>query len=143
MVTADAADWRPDTPADAVLVDAPCTATGTIRRHPDIARLKRPRDGMAMVPIQKRLLAAASQMVRPGGRIVFCTCSLDPAEGTDLVARFLAENPALERDPIRTDEIAALPEALTDDGDVRTLPCHWSDRGGLDGFQVSRLRRTG
>lgn len=139
LVVADALAWTPPTAFDAVLLDAPCTATGTIRRHPDIPHLKRPRDLGPLVAAQKALLAAAARLTRPGGRLVYAVCSLQPEEGEGVVA----EAPALglAPDPIRPEEVPGIAEALTPAGHLRTLPCHWAERGGLDGFFVARFRR--
>jgi len=141
IVQADAVAWRPDAPADAVLLDAPCSATGTIRRHPDIPWLKQPKDVMRLAELQDRLLHAAIDMTKPGGRIVFATCSLQPEEGPAQIAALLAGDAPVTLDPVRPDELPGLPDALSADGTVRTLPCHWSAEGGLDGFYVARLRR--
>jgi 16S rRNA (cytosine967-C5)-methyltransferase len=142
VVAADAAAWRPGTPADAVLLDAPCTSTGTARRHPDVLHLKTPADVAAMTAVQDRLLDNAWPMLKPGGVLVYCTCSLQPEEGAARVARLLASGAPLERVPIEAVELGAPEESVTTDGDIRTLPCHWRDAGGLDGFFIARLRRA-
>ncbi len=141
IVTADANVWRPERPADGVLLDAPCSATGTIRRHPDVARLKRPQDPAAMAEVQAALLAAAAEMVRPGGTLVYCTCSLQPVEGEERIEGFLKSGAPFTRQPIRADEVGGLEEVLTAAGDLRSLPCHLADRGGMDGFYAARLKR--
>lgn len=141
IVTADAVAWRPAEPADAVLVDAPCSATGTIRRHPDILHLRRREDVDRLLPLQDQLLAAAVAMVRPGGHIVFATCSLQPEEGMARIAALLAAGAPVALDPLRPDEVPGLPEAVTADGVLRTLPSFWPDMGGMDGFFAARLRR--
>ena len=133
-VQADATDWQPPRLFDAVLLDAPCSATGTIRRHPDVPHLKRPRDVRAMVEAQLRLLRAATAMLRPGGRLIYSVCSLQPEEGMPVVAQS-----GLRHEPFSATELAALPEALTRDGCLRTLPCLWAERGGMDGFFAARL----
>jgi 16S rRNA (cytosine967-C5)-methyltransferase len=140
-VTADATQWQPPTPADAVLLDAPCSATGTIRRHPDVAWLKRPEDVAKLADLQARLLRAAVNMVKPRGTLIYCSCSLQPEEGPQQIARLLAERSPVERLPIAAAEVGGLVELITADGDLRTLPCHLPDRGGLDGFYAARLRR--
>jgi 16S rRNA (cytosine967-C5)-methyltransferase len=140
-VLADAVRWRPARPLDAVLVDAPCSATGTARRHPDILRLKTPADVAKLARLQDRLLAAAAEMLAPGGRLVFCSCSLEAAEGPERIAALLAGGAPFARDPIRPGEIAGAEDFVTADGDLRTLPSHWADRGGLDGFYAARLVR--
>jgi 16S rRNA (cytosine967-C5)-methyltransferase len=140
-VTADAAAWRPAAPADALLLDAPCSATGTIRRHPDVAWLKRPEDVAKLADLQARLLRAAVGMIRPGGTLIYCTCSLQPEEGPRQIAGLLTERAPVERQPIAAAEVGGLVELVTADGDLRTLPCHLADQGGLDGFYAARLRR--
>jgi 16S rRNA (cytosine967-C5)-methyltransferase len=140
-VEADATSWRPAKPLDAVLLDAPCSATGTIRRHPDVPHIKRPRDVQALAEMQDRLLAAAVAMLRPGGRMVYSVCSLQPEEGADRIHAALARG-GLRHDPFTSAELVALPEALTDAGFLRTLPCMWAERGGMDGFFAARLITT-
>lgn len=141
LVRADAVRWRPPAPADAVLLDAPCSATGTIRRHPDVARLKTPRDVASLAETQDRLLAAAVGMVRPGGILVYCTCSLEPEEGPDRIARLMAGGAAFERAPVTAKEVGGLTELISAAGDVRTLPGQMRAFGGIDGFYAARLRR--
>lgn len=141
LVAADATAWRPDAPADAILLDAPCSATGTIRRHPDVAHLKRPDDIDTLVTLQDRLLEAAMDMLAPGGTLVYCTCSLQPEEGPERIARLLDRMPGIARKPIAPAEIGDLSEAVTAEGDLRTLPCHLAAQGGLDGFFAARLIR--
>lgn len=140
LVCADATEWQPAAPAEAVLLDAPCTATGAIRRHPDVARIKRPGDATALAAVQARLLAAALQMTQPGGTLVYCVCSLQPEEGPAQVEALLAGGGAV-RVPVEANEIGGLAEAVTPSGDVRTLPSHLAGQGGMDGFYIARLRR--
>jgi 16S rRNA (cytosine967-C5)-methyltransferase len=140
-VVADATVWQPSQLADAVLLDAPCSATGTIRRHPDVPWLKRPEDVAKLVALQARLLQAAIAMVRPGGTIVFCTCSLQPDEGPGQIAPLLRTDAPVERVPIRPSEIGGLDSLIDGNGDLRTLPCHLSEQGGIDGFYAARLHR--
>ena len=137
FVEADAAAWTPPEPFDAILLDAPCSATGTIRRHPDIVWHKRARDIVGATEMQDRLLAAAAQMLKPGGRLVYAVCSLQPEEGAPRVASV----PGLRIDPFLPEEVVGISEALTPEGFVRTHPGLWADRGGLDGFFVARLVR--
>ena len=136
----------PCTAFDAVLLDAPCTATGTIRRHPDILRLKRPEDVAALSALQARLLDNAVQLLNPGGTLIYCTCSLEPEEGLEQIARLLAREPNLARVPIRAGECGIAPDWITPEGDLRTLPFHLPDAraelGGLDGFYAARLVRA-
>jgi 16S rRNA (cytosine967-C5)-methyltransferase len=137
VINADATVWRPSEPFDAVLLDAPCTATGTIRRHPDVARIKRPRDVQTVTQAQDKLLEAAAEMLRPGGRLIYAVCSLQPEEGAPRI--IAAAKFGYRHDPFRPEELAALPEALTPDGFLHTHPGLWRDRGGMDGFFAARL----
>ncbi len=143
-VKADAAEWQSD-PFDAVLIDAPCTSTGTIRRHPDIPWLKSEADLQKLVALQARLLDHAVTLMKPGGRLVYCVCSLEPEEGSDVVAALLRHEPRLRLDPIATSEVGNLPDLLTPAGELRTLPCHLPDpdprMSGLDGFYAARIVR--
>ncbi|HEV8628705.1 MAG TPA: RsmB/NOP family class I SAM-dependent RNA methyltransferase [Thermoanaerobaculia bacterium] len=145
VVEADAATWSPDRAFDVVLLDAPCTATGTIRRHPDILRLKRAEDVARMAQLQRLMLAHAASLVRPGGLLVYSTCSLEPEEGPMQIAALLATRPDFERVPITAVEIGAAPNWFTPDGELRTLPFHGPQEppglAGMDGFFVARLRR--
>lgn len=140
-VTADAAAWRPPEAVDAVLLDAPCSATGTIRRHPDIPWLKGAADIAKLASLQDRLFDAAVAMVKPGGTVVFCTCSLEAEEGPARVEALLARNPAMARVPVEAVEIGGLGELIGPDGDLRSRPDHLTDLGGLDGFYACRLIR--
>ena len=133
IVQADALDWSPPEKLDAVLLDAPCTATGTIRRHPDVMRLKRPRDVTELAAGQARLLAAAAGMLRSGGRLVYAVCSLQPEEGPGQLA---AIPPSLRPVPFTNAELAQVPHARTADGWLRTHPGM-----GLDGFFAARFIR--
>jgi 16S rRNA (cytosine967-C5)-methyltransferase len=146
-VAADVAAWSPGRMFDGVLLDAPCTATGTLRRHPDILRLKRDADVSALVEVQARLLDAAAELVRPGGRFVYCTCSLEPEEGESQAARFLARHPEYQREPISAAEIGGVAEWVTVEGELRTLPdtLHLDSPylSGIDGFFAARFRRAG
>jgi 16S rRNA (cytosine967-C5)-methyltransferase len=140
---ADALAWRPPRPVGHVLLDAPCTATGTIRRHPDIAWHKTPDDVTRMAALQEQLLEAATAMLEPGGTLVYASCSLQPEEGAKAIAQALARGVPLARSPVHTRELEGLPAEITPEGDVRTLPCHLAARGGMDGFFIARLRRQG
>lgn len=141
IVVADAATWRPDGPADAVLLDAPCSATGTARRHPDVPHLKRPDDLISLGTIQDELLAAATEMLRPGGRLVYATCSLEAEEGSERIATFLGKGAPFDRRPVGAEEIGGFAAALTPEGDLRTLPGDAPDPQGWDGFYACRLIR--
>ena len=146
IVCADAVNWRPDSPADAVLLDAPCTATGTIRRHPDIPHRRRAGDIDRAAALQAKLLAAAVDMVRPGGTIVYAVCSLEPEEGPARIASLLDSGAPVTLDrltPADWPELAdTAPAAVSADGMLRTLPCHWREAGGMDGFFAARLVRN-
>ena len=145
VIAADVTSWTPAALFDAVLLDAPCSATGTIRRHPDILRLKRPTDIAKIVPLQAAMLAHAITLVKIGGSVVFCTCSLEPEEGVNQVTSLLANNPNVRRAPISASEFGGDPAWITADGDLRTLPFHLQSESaglsGLDGFYAARLVR--
>jgi 16S rRNA (cytosine967-C5)-methyltransferase len=144
-VVADAVEWQAPEPGafDGILLDAPCTSSGTIRRHPDIAWLRQEADIATMAGLQKRLLQKAASLLKPGGMLIYCTCSLEPEEGIEPVAALLATDQSLRRLPIEAGEVAGLSEIVTTEGDLRTLPCHLPQAdpqfGGLDGFYVARL----
>ncbi len=141
-IVADAAAWTTKQTFDAILLDAPCSATGTIRRHPDIALLKHPTDVNKLIGLQDKLLNAAVSLVKPGGVIVYCTCSLEPQEGPERVDAALARHPGLTRKPIEAAELGGSAELVTAAGDFRSLPSHWADIGGIDGFYAARLIRS-
>jgi 16S rRNA (cytosine967-C5)-methyltransferase len=144
LVCTDAAAWEAE-PFDAILVDAPCSATGTIRRHPDVPWLKRPADILKLAALQRRLLERAVALTKPGGAIVYCTCSLEPEEGAAVVADLLARDQSVRRVPIAPAEVAGESAFISADGDLRTLPCHLPDTdsrlAGLDGFYAARLEK--
>jgi len=140
LVNADALTWQPPGLFDAILLDAPCSSTGTGRRHPDVFRLKRPRDVQSVTAAQDALLHAAIGMLRPGGRLVYAVCSLQPEEGAPRIQSAVARG-GVKHDPFTAQELAAIPEALGQDGFLRTHPGMWTDRGGLDGFFAARLKR--
>ena len=137
---ADAGAWTDERRFDAVLLDAPCTATGTFRRHPDVLWNARPGDVPALVQVQARLLAAAAQRVRVAGRLVYSVCSLEPEEGEAQVSGFLADHPEFVLDPIASGEGGSPAASRSVEGWLRILPHH--DEGGLDGFFIARFRRT-
>jgi 16S rRNA (cytosine967-C5)-methyltransferase len=145
IVVADALQWEAE-PFDAVLVDAPCSSTGTIRRHPDIPFLKRAEDVTTLSAVQRQLIDRAVALTRPGGTIVYCSCSLEPEEGEDQIAAVMAGGTPIRRDPIAAEEVGGLSQCLTAAGELRTLPCHLPDpdprMGGLDGFYAVRLVRV-
>ncbi|MGH7121953.1 MAG: transcription antitermination factor NusB [Acetobacteraceae bacterium] len=140
IVAADVGTWRTEERFSAILLDAPCSATGIIRRHPDIARLRRPRDIPPLVAVQDRLLDAAAALLAPGGRLVYAVCSLEPEEGRKRVTAALARL-SLVHEPFTPEELAAMPEALTAEGHYATHPGLWPASGGMDGFFAARLRR--
>jgi 16S rRNA (cytosine967-C5)-methyltransferase len=144
-VEADAAEWQAG-PFDAVLLDAPCSSTGAIRRHPDIPWLKSEADLKKLVALQARLIDRAATLVKPGGTLVYCTCSLETAENEETVSALLGRNPDLRRSPIDAAEVSGLVELLTPEGELRTLPCHLPDpdprMSGLDGFYAARIARN-
>lgn len=141
-VIADGAEWKPQQRAAIVLVDAPCTATGTIRRHPDLLHLKSERDLQQLVNVQARILDNAASMVAgKGGFIFYCTCSLQKDEGERQVDRFVHDHPEFRRTPFKAAEVFGLDSAITDYGDLRILPFHMAPHGGMDGFFVARLER--
>lgn len=144
VVAADVLEFQSE-PFDAVLLDAPCSSTGTIRRHPDVPWLKSEADITALTGLQHKLLDRAIELTKPGGTLVYCVCSLEPEEGDLQIASLLAKDDRVERLPISPDEAFGHPELLTPEGELRTLPFHLTDSeprwGGLDGFFASRLRR--
>ncbi|HXS30168.1 MAG TPA: RsmB/NOP family class I SAM-dependent RNA methyltransferase, partial [Steroidobacteraceae bacterium] len=147
-VVTDAAEWAGNGNGgfDGVLVDAPCTSTGTIRRHPDVAWLRQEADIAALTALQKRLLQRAVTLLKPGGTLVYCTCSLEPEEGEQAIASLLATESGMRRVPVEAGEVAGLSEIVTANGDLRTLPCHLPHEdprlGGLDGFYAARLVKS-
>ncbi len=138
LIQADATAWTPPELFDAILLDAPCSATGTIRRHPDVPHLKRPNDIKTLIQAQDRLIAAAAAMLKPGGRLIYAVCSLQPEEAEPRILNA----PHLRPDPFTPEELAMLPEARTAGGNLRTHPALWSERGGMDGFFAARLIRV-
>jgi 16S rRNA (cytosine967-C5)-methyltransferase len=149
LVVADGADWLDRNHAgsyDGILIDAPCTSTGTIRRHPDVGWLRQESDIAPLAAAQKRLLQKSVALLKPGGMLIYCTCSLEPEEGEQTVSALLASDPTMRRLPIEASEVAGLSEIVSADGDLRTLPCHLPHRdprlGGLDGFYAARLVKS-
>ena len=146
-IVTDATEWPgPPEGFDAILLDAPCTATGTIRRHPDVAWLRQETDIAALTALQQRLLQKAATLLKPGGTLVYCTCSLELEEGEQAIARLLAGESGLRRAPVDAGEIAGLAELITPEGDLRTLPSHLPHAdprlGGMDGFYAARLVKS-
>ena len=147
IVAADIETWTSTEAFDAVLLDAPCSATGTIRRHPDILHLKRFDDIARSAVVEARMLARVAELVKPGGVLVYCTCSLEPEEGEQRVAQFLTEHAEFTRDPVVSSDVAGHAEWITSSGDLRTFPFQSptvspeQSNGGMDGFYAARLRR--
>ncbi len=146
-VAADVLEWRPESgPFDALLLDAPCSSTGTIRRHPDVPWLKGEADLTQLTSLQQRLLDRAVDLLKPGGTLVYCVCSLEPEEGADQIDALLARNAAVARKPITAQDVYGHAEFITADGDLRTLPLHLPDPdpqwGGIDGFYAARLAKA-
>ncbi len=137
VITSDAAAYSTSSPYPFILLDAPCTTTGTLRRHPDVMHHKSPAEVRKMADIQTRLLNAALGMLLPGGTLLYCVCSLQAEEGPDQINALLAAHPELARKPVSGDEIPGIEAFITPEGDVRTLPYQM---GGMDGFFVSRLQ---
>ena len=143
VVATPAEDWDDARTFDAVLLDAPCTATGTFRRNPEVLRATKPADVAKLADVQHRLLDAAAGRVKPGGRLVYCVCSLEREEGETQIIAFLRRNPAFRTAPAVPAEIGAPDAALTSEGWLRILPSMWAEKGGVDGFFTARLDRIG
>ncbi len=143
---ADVLDFDPGFKADAIVLDAPCSATGTIRRNPDVPYLKQPADIRSLVDLQSKLLRHATTLLKPGGVLIYCTCSLEPEEGETQAASALNRG-RVERLPITPAEIGGLEHLITQSGDLRTLPHHRAGAephlAGMDGFFATRLVLTG
>jgi 16S rRNA (cytosine967-C5)-methyltransferase len=142
IVAANVEAWTAE-PFDAVLLDAPCSSTGTIRRHPDVPWLKNSGDIAKLSALQRRLLDRALALTKPGGTLVYCTCSLEPEENEQVIADLLARTPNVRRAPITAAEVFGCSDFVSKDGDLRTLPCHFPDTdsrfAGIDGFYAARL----
>ncbi|MDQ0396398.1 RsmB/NOP family class I SAM-dependent RNA methyltransferase [Labrys monachus] len=146
VTAADILAWKA-APFDAVILDAPCSATGTIRRHPDVAWSKSAGDVAAVADLQRRMLGRMAELVKPGGLLVYCTCSLEAEEGEDQIARLLAGGSHFTLEPVTPADIGGLEGAITPQGYLRTLPSLLPDpdpvMSGMDGFFAARLRRAG
>jgi 16S rRNA (cytosine967-C5)-methyltransferase len=147
LVEADVLAWETPELFDAVLLDAPCSATGTIRRHPDLLLLKSVDDIARLAGLQARLLEKAAELVKPGGRLVYCSCSLEPEEGPEQIAQFLQAHPNFQLMPVAAEPLGIDPAWLTSKGELRTLPCHMvlapPLKSGMDGFYAAVLTRNG
>jgi 16S rRNA (cytosine967-C5)-methyltransferase len=142
LIESDLRDFKPQAPAPFVLLDAPCSATGTIRRHPELPWIKNASDVTLCSAGAQELLDAAAELVAPDGVLVFAVCSLESEEGPEQIEAFLSAREDFKREPVRREDVFGL-DAITRDGDLRTLPCHLAERGGMDGFYAARLRRSG
>jgi 16S rRNA (cytosine967-C5)-methyltransferase len=141
LIVEDARDFHPEDPAPFVLLDAPCSATGTIRRHPELPWIKDAGDITLCAQMAGELLDAAADMTAKGGLLVFAVCSLEREEGPEQVGELLRRRPEFSREAVAPHEIFDLAELIDANGDLRTLPCHLAERGGMDGFYAARLRR--
>jgi 16S rRNA (cytosine967-C5)-methyltransferase len=141
VVTADALGWEPGDRFDAILLDAPCSASGTIRRHPDLPHLHRERELPALVALQARLLARAWTWLPPGGRLAWCVCSILPEEGEAQLARFLAATPEARVVPPDAAALGIDPGWIDAAGGLRLRPDYWPGRGGMDGFYAAAITR--
>lgn len=138
---ADAAVWKPKHKVNYILLDAPCSATGTIRRNPDVPWMKHAEDVHSLMDLQARLLLNASDMLEQGGIMVYCTCSLQKDEGEYQIDKLLMTRPDMARLPIAPHEIGGLTESITVQGDVRIFPHTLGKQGGMDGFFIARLQK--
>jgi 16S rRNA (cytosine967-C5)-methyltransferase len=140
-VTTDASKWMPAFAPDAILLDAPCSATGTLRRHPDVAWHRKPEDITRLRETQHELLLHALGILKPGGTLVYAVCSLQPEEGEQQIQQLLNERKDVNLLPVRAAELGLPAECVTSKGEIRTLPCHLSELGGMDGFYAARLNK--
>ncbi len=142
IVTGDAAAFTPEKPVDHILLDAPCSATGTLRRNPDVIWTKGPEDVEKLASLQARILQHAFSLLPVGGVLIYCVCSLEKSEGLDPIEAFLTGESTAARVPIRANEVGGLNELLTPAGDLLCLPSYMPDSGGMDGFYAARLTRV-
>ncbi len=146
LVTEDAGKYQPSQSPDAILLDAPCTATGTIRRNPDVPYLKTHKNITDLVKVQKRLIDHATDILKPGGTLIYCVCSLEHEEGEDQISNLLEKDKRISLQPISKSEVPGLSMAIGSRGDLRILPSFWSDfepgMQGLDGFYIARLIKS-
>lgn len=142
VVAGDALTFA-ETGWDAILLDAPCSATGTIRRHPDLPFAKDGSGFSALIALQARMIDHALGLLRPGGRLVFCTCSLLPDEGEVQAEAAIARNPGLTADRAALALPGVDPAWVTEEGGLRLRPDFWPDRGGMDGFYIVSLTKPG
>lgn len=140
-VVSDAVKWAPAAAPDAILLDAPCSATGTMRRHPDVAWNRRPEDVQRLTETQAKLLIHALDMLKPGGTLVYSVCSLQPEEGEEQITQLINERKDVTLMPVDAAAVGNLKECITARGEVRTLPCHLAELGGMDGFYAAVLKK--
>jgi len=138
-VATDALKWKPDFMPDAILLDAPCSATGTLRRHPDVAWHRQESDIARLAETQNKLLNHALDMLKHGGKLVYAVCSLQPEEGEEQIKKILAERKDIKLEPVDPALIGGMKECITRRGEVRTLPCYNAENGGMDGFFAAVL----
>jgi 16S rRNA (cytosine967-C5)-methyltransferase len=141
-VVANALKWKPSSPPDMVLLDAPCSATGTARKHPDVLLHRKPEDISRLTETQQALLHHSLDMLKPGGALVYAVCSLQPEEGELQVERLLQTRNDVAPRPILPEQIGGLSQCLTARGELRTLPCHLAEKGGMDGFFAAILTKA-
>ncbi len=145
LIEGNAGDHKPAALYDAALLDAPCSSTGTARRHPDVPWTKGLDDVRKLAGVQDRLLRHALSLVKPGGIVVFSNCSLDPIEGEEMIGRLLASMPSVSRVPVTASVLPGFPDAITAKGEVRTTPAMLEREtvaaSGMDGFYACVLRR--
>lgn len=139
VIEADARQYAPSAPPQRILLDAPCTATGTLRRHPDVALHRKPSDLNELATLQQEMLAHAFHLLAPGGELVYCVCSLLPEEGEGQIERFLTSHPEARILPVAPETLGIPAHWITPQGGLRTLPSYWPETGGLDGFFAIRL----
>ncbi|MEM6811094.1 MAG: RsmB/NOP family class I SAM-dependent RNA methyltransferase [Pseudomonadota bacterium] len=142
IVSADGALWQPQEPADIVLLDAPCSATGTLRRHPDIMHLKSRSDIDKLSGLQERLLDNAKTMIKGDGLLIYCTCSLQKKEGENHVQNFLNKNSDFQTVPVKKEKLVGLEKAVTDKNFIRVTPDLLESKGGIDGFFIASLQKS-
>jgi 16S rRNA (cytosine967-C5)-methyltransferase len=141
-ITTDASTWIPEHAPDAILLDAPCSATGTLRRHPDVAQHRTPEDIARLTVTQHKLLHHALNMLKPGGKLVYAVCSLQPQEGEEQISSVLSSRKEIQLQKITPEMIGGMNECITARGELRTLPCHLSEHGGMDGFYAAVLVKS-
>ena len=142
IIATDAGEWRPPEAPQFILLDAPCSATGTIRRNPDVPHFKSRIDQDRLTTLQAEILDHAFEVLAPGGVLVYCVCSLQKAEGEGQIHRLLEKNRNAIKLGVTSKEIGGLEEPVTEEGDLRILPSHMATIGGMDGFFISRITKS-